>query len=375
MVMTIRSHTYEIWPELKQYEDRIHYIYAGIESTHSFDRRSTTDIVEEIRQAIKNGKRKIIFFGHSEALLTYSIFKIHRLVAVLSDELDASNLFFTTSSIDGTEAYDRFCNRIGYTGKRINILSCHGFERNLKNALKGIYVDTDVEPNTVKEKLFLCFNKVNREHRTLLLDHMFGLDLVNDGFYSFQGQDNWFDYYNSAHCSQKYPNIKKNIDLLPLTLNITSERTNPVDMIPDDVKYFKNTYFSIVTETLFFKDKSFGGLHYANVEDSMFLTEKTFKCFPMKHPFVLLGRTGTLKELRRIGYKTFSPYIDESYDDVDDDMLRFKMVLNEISRLCKFSNQEWEIWSMGIKEIVDYNYNYFYGKQTYTASSLTGYFS
>ena len=32
------------------------------------------------------------------------------------------------------------------------------------------------------------------------------------------------------------------------------------------------------------------------------------------HPFIVYGNVGTLKELKRMGFRTFSPFIDESYD-------------------------------------------------------------
>lgn len=33
------------------------------------------------------------------------------------------------------------------------------------------------------------------------------------------------------------------------------------------------------------------------------------------HPFIVYGSPFTLKSLRELGFKTFSPFIDESYDE------------------------------------------------------------
>ena len=370
---------------MKKFESKTHYIYAAANFSRSFAIRPTNDIVDEIRTAIRQeNKSKFIFLGHEEALLIQSINKIHAVLSVLGDEVKPNDLYFTTSSIDGYRAYNNYCERTGYRDKKITILSCHGFERNAHHGLKGIFEDTDVEPNIVKEKIFLCFNKLNRGHRMWLFEEMLKSDLVKDAFYSFEGDFCYSDVLGLKNFKDKikeskneFPNISKIADSLPLRLNITESRTNPVDIIPDDIKYFKNSYFSVVTETVFFDNYTKNSWHKAHVEDSIFFTEKTFKCFPLKHPFILLGRPNCLVELRKAGYKTFSPFIDESYDSVVDNKERFNLIVNEIKRLHSFTPAEWEEWAIGIKEIVDYNHKHFYNRRivgNYSSTSIAEYF-
>lgn len=369
----MKNQLYEIWPDLKQYESKTHYIYAAIESTRNFPKRSIKSVVKEIRNAIRHqGKSKFVFLGHEEALIIQSIIKIHMLVDILGDEIKPNDFYFTTSSINGSEAYKNLCDRLGYANKKITILSCHGFERAAQRGLKGIFEDTDVEPSPNKEKLFLSFNKVNREHRMWLLESMLSADLVKDAFYSFEGEGNWIE---SVLKSDEYPNIKKNINLFPLRLNITPDRTNPVDIVYDDIKYHKNSYFSVVTETIFFDNTKKSIWHNAHVEDSIFFTEKTYKCFALKHPFILLGRPHCLAELRKSGYRTFAPFIDESYDLIDNDRHRFQAVIKEIKRLCNFTKEQWNEWSKNVKEIIDHNHKHFYSRKTYDASPIKDYFS
>lgn len=62
-------------------------------------------------------------------------------------------------------------------------------------------------------------------------------------------------------------------------------------------------------------------------------------------PFVLLQRPHGLKKLQDFGFKTFHPYIDESYDEVEDDEERLKMLVLEINRLLKMKPSELhEMW-------------------------------
>ena len=63
------------------------------------------------------------------------------------------------------------------------------------------------------------------------------------------------------------------------------------------------------------------------------LSEKLFKGFLYKTPFIAFAHHGTLKTLRELGFTTFDWLIDESYDEEINDRKRLKMVLDEIERL------------------------------------------
>ena len=77
----------------------------------------------------------------------------------------------------------------------------------------------------------------------------------------------------------------------------------------------------------------------------------------MMHPFILITRPYSLKSLRNLGYKTFSPFIDESYDDIENDIDRFKAIHDEITRLGMLTNDEWITFQENIKSIVEYNFD------------------
>ena len=152
----------------------------------------------------------------------------------------------------------------------------------------------------------------------------------------------------------------------PLVLNITKDRTNPIDLSVEDIVYHTDSYFSIVTETYFYHDyKKYDGMCWASYEDTLFISEKTYKAIAFKHPFIVLGFDGTLSYLRKIGYKTFHPYIDESYDQEYDDTKRLQMIVDEIVRLCRQSDEEWITWQNNIKDIVEHNYRILRERQVF----------
>jgi hypothetical protein len=105
---------------------------------------------------------------------------------------------------------------------------------------------------------------------------------------------------------------------------------------------YEQSYFSIVAETMFY-------------ENYNYVSEKTYKPIAHQHPFILLGRANTLKFLKQLGFKTFSPFIDESYDSEMDDKKRFEMIYNEIIRLNSLSNEECDEILKSLNDILIFN--------------------
>jgi hypothetical protein len=109
---------------------------------------------------------------------------------------------------------------------------------------------------------------------------------------------------------------------LPLALD--DPDTVPVASLFGSIDtYYQSSLISVVTETNF-------------EETDIFNTEKIFKPMVHRHPFILVGPYKSLEKLRGLGYKTFSDFWDESYDDIEDPSKR----LLKIVELCK-SISEW----------------------------------
>ena len=67
----------------------------------------------------------------------------------------------------------------------------------------------------------------------------------------------------------------------------------------------ENSWISVIAETF-------------PSNDCFFVTEKTAKPLMAGRPFIMLGGSNYLKQLRQLGFQTFSPVIDESYDVIPD---------------------------------------------------------
>jgi hypothetical protein len=70
------------------------------------------------------------------------------------------------------------------------------------------------------------------------------------------------------------------------------------------------------------------------------ITEKTVKTLYIGKPFIIMGAVGGLAKIRSFGFQTFSPWIDETYDTVENIHLRLAAVKGEIDRLATKSPEE-----------------------------------
>lgn len=216
---------------------------------------------------------------------------------------------------------------------------------------------------TSKPKNFNCLNKNHRAHRGMLIAHLLEKNLIEKSITSFYGgwnEETWLENMcqtieqRDLHLAKV---IRDNKEIFPLHVNANlTNKSNPIWVDEDDAFIYKETYFSLVTETLFFQDRF--DFQSALMVPGIFVTEKTYKPIIMKHPFIIVGIPNFLKVLRDLGLKTFHPFIKEDYDDELDDLERLKIIVNEVERLCKFNITEWLEWLSNIQSIVEYNYQW-----------------
>lgn len=105
---------------------------------------------------------------------------------------------------------------------------------------------------------------------------------------------------------------------------------------------YEDTYFSVVTETLF-------------DENEMFVSEKTYKPILHFHPFVIVGSPHTLNYLKSYGFKTFNKWWDESYDEIENTNDRMLAVYDTIQTLIKKSDEEWLSMYSEMQDILIHN--------------------
>jgi hypothetical protein len=170
------------------------------------------------------------------------------------------------------------------------------------------------------EKHFLTLNRVNKEHKSEFKTFFHSNNLKDISFYSFlwNNESNFEENYNQS----TYANHNKLIEL------------------------YKNSAINIINESKYFSE--IFSIPYT------FISEKTFRALAFPRPFIVIGQRHTLKNLQKMGFRTFSDIIDESYDDLPDSE-RMDKVQQIILDLSKKSKEE--IYTMWEKCIDNYEHN------------------
>lgn len=87
-------------------------------------------------------------------------------------------------------------------------------------------------------------------------------------------------------------------------------------------------------------------------------TEKSMKPIAIRQPFLIRGNYKVLDLLKKDGFKTFHPFIDESYDNISNLDKRDDFIIKEVERLMSLSLDEWRNLLEKISPILDHNHKH-----------------
>jgi len=187
--------------------------------------------------------------------------------------------------------------------------------------------------------LFLSYNRNPRPQRIqflllMLKEKLFhkGLISLNNLIYPPMPDDNLDDYNylkdNAPFIIDHRFDLKYN-----LACNITKED-------------YERVFISMVTESL-------------ADDDTLFFSEKIWKPIMVGHPFLIYGNQYTLRYLKSLGYKTFDKWIDESYDDISDRVLRANKIVQELKKFENLSIDDLKKIRADMNEICKFNQSHY----------------
>ena len=113
-----------------------------------------------------------------------------------------------------------------------------------------------------------------------------------------------------------------------------------------DWKHYQETFLSVVSETIYD-----GRLN--------FFSEKICKPLINLHPFILMSTPYSLKFLKKFGFKTFHPFINEQYDKEENDLKRMQMIFDELDKFRNKSDKELKDWWEEILPVLEHNQKIF----------------
>ncbi len=304
---------------------------------------------------IKTGKVKIVFNCIHDPV--YSSKTLRQVEIYLNNiGIDSRNIFvifgnnykiyfkeFPDSKLNITSGF----LPLGQAGERIdtypNVTSL-GY-------ISDVVRETDLNANQLRTKKFLCFNRNLKLHRYFLAYLALKLNLLNDSYFSFlvhsgggiNDINHTLDYYSVDNTY-----AQRIVDIVPCHLDthdLPNNQLNGFATNNNKKQLYLNSYIHITSETIFDEGDP----------KNPFFSEKTFHPITNLQPFIYVGNPYSLRTLKSLGFKTFHPFIDESYDEEEDPKVRMSLITKEIERFNSMSIEEIHNWYYSLTDILLHN--------------------
>lgn len=182
--------------------------------------------------------------------------------------------------------------------------------------------------NSEKKKFFLSYNKnTTKTFRVQLILWLIKNGLIDDSYVSILIKNNNFnrreleskevELYDLIAYYNKFDRMGFNI----LDWDYPTHQNDVFSNLKYTTKsHYADTYFNIITETSF-------------ENNSLNLTEKSFKALANCHPFIIIGDMDTHKYLQTLGFELYDEIIDYSFDSMPDNQKRLNDVLGQIRKV------------------------------------------
>lgn len=170
------------------------------------------------------------------------------------------------------------------------------------------------------DKKFLALNRSKKIHKDEFKKFFDSNNLKNESYYSFlwDNEKNFEENYNENKHAQ-HGNL---------------------------IHLYQNTAINLITESKYTSE-------ILSIQTN-FISEKIFRALAFPRPFIVIAERHTLKNLHKMGFKTFSDIIDESYDDLPDSerMDRIQEIILDLSK--KSKEEIYNMWEICI-DIYEHN--------------------
>ena len=342
--------------------------YYFVQVVHAFEVPSVLDNVPiEILEFIRHGEIYLIISNEFECF-DEVVEEVYNSI-IIPNKVPENKILFLSGAVEISSISKNVTDKINklnntsYTGINSKFFSWYEY------AVAYYYKTSTNNTGTEMKRHLALQGKINYKKHYLLMNHRWRFhrptlvailkvkNLLDYGYVSLgsnDGNSNWENVYdallNYNHTnSEIYNLLVENKNYIQNTPDLVLDKEDKSDTTYRSyfyrtiVPYFETSFMSIVTETYFYDRKT------------KFFSEKTFKPIAFLQPFILVSVPYSLETLRNMGYKTFHPYIDESYDIEEDNATRMKMIIDEIERISKLSLSELKQLSLDCRNICLHN--------------------
>ena len=336
-------------------------------SDEYFFKKEITPLSVTLKTKIREGKLKVLFIIPTECWFSTKdqhFIWLEEYAKV--NELPIGSLIALNPNFNSKKNYYKYLEKNGVLDfmtvmeydyfryslwfyENMNLLSPHNkykvfqeFQQNLRTKAKGEL-----------KNHFLCLNRTIRPHRIFIFAQiasdeklraltdlsMGSIDPKLINFAKTLKRDLKDDY---AYSKVKLLNFLQTYDQsLPYVYDVEDiEENNQATTL--NLKAHLETFVNIVTET-------------SHEENAIFFTEKTFKPIMSAQPFIMVSSPFTLKKLHEHGFKTFSDFWDESYDEETDFTRRMEKIVEVMYEIASWDLEKCKKVYLKMEKILKHN--------------------
>jgi hypothetical protein len=342
---------------LRTWDDRDFY-YCEIFQGDAFKIFPIESIIpEDILENIKTDDNTCLYICNTHEAFLDIIEPLYQSLVVDAD-IPARKIYISNEAPDLAKEVRKYADNNGFEYMNVEWVLEFEFAISIKaNQLE--LEGKDILTKKQYDKRYLNFNRRWRPHRPALVALLKAKGLLEKGLVSLAPSDDgrdWNDHVwawikkhheQDEEITELLKSIEHELPLPPMYLDTDELMNNRADFEDSSLYLYRDSLVSVVNETTFY--------HGWSPNESRFLSEKIFKPIAVGHPFIFVTVPKALEVLKTLGYKTFHPYIDESYDNEFDNNIRLKMILDEIEKICNMSEDEVEEFIDNVKKICVYN--------------------
>ena len=262
---------------------------------------------------------------------------------------------------------NEICDRIGYDFNKITIKTCNLLEQHKKYSIvirppfKHIAeLQSDAQQNPIEQKKITNTTKhfghfighssrgrlaiaswlyKNHSKKSLQTFHTVPTDALHNEFVGLE--DMWFHNYENHHIDNSVEFLRKT----PITYDPVGSGPILNMKVYGILGAYRDIFVDIVCNT-YITGRTF------------YMDDKLWRPIITKTPFIVHGPKNFIKNLHRLGFKTFGNWWDEGYSEDAADW-SVKLILQLIDSLASKPIDELDRMYQEMESVLDHNYNLF----------------
>jgi len=213
--------------------------------------------------------------------------------------------------------------------------------------------------NEHPQKRFSIFSRrITTERQTLYLE-LVDRDIIENCYYSFGTSHP--DFFGESEWTVTKEQMLEVVEKAPVS-NLffvedgkNAKITEWIEGTPYTIGEYTHIYDPLINEYTISSDIQIVIETMIEPAD-IGITEKLGRPITYKKPFIVFGQPGTIGYLQKLGFRTFHPLIDETYDTILDAEDRLAHIIEIIDTLNSMPAEEFADTMESLKEIAEENY-------------------